>query len=440
MKRKYFGTDGVRGIVPDELSPEFALKLGAAAQNVIGQIGLSCGVGSDTRISSDLIKASLSSGIAAAGGNVFDFGVLPTPGISYLVKHYGLKFGGVVSASHNPYEYNGIKFFDNQGRKLADDKELEIEKVFDEGPKYTNPDKVGRIFLVDEAPEVYSDFLAQHITKKPNIRVAFDCANGATGPTAMLFAKKADLQAEFIFTEPDGKNINKNCGATDPSQLRKFVVEKGLDGGFAFDGDGDRVIVVDEKGEVITGDAIIGFLAEFYLKKGLLNVKTVVGTVMSNYGLEIFLKHKGISFERTPVGDRYVLEKMLETGSVVGGEDSGHIILLDKADTGDGLLVASVLINAISLENMRFSDLRVFEPFPQKLINVKVKNKELLTEEIFNDLISEAEKKLAGSGRAVIRPSGTEPVIRVMIEASEEALAEDVAVRIAEKIKERLGE
>ncbi|MCX7831997.1 MAG: phosphoglucosamine mutase [Actinobacteria bacterium] len=441
MERRYFGTDGIRGIVPDELTPEFSLRVGMAAQKVLAKEGDSCVVGCDTRISSDVIKSALVAGIAAAGGNVFDASILPTPGVSYLVKHFNLKYGGVVSASHNPYEYNGIKFFNYKGEKLSDEKEFEIEVLIDSNKKLlTDKDKVGRIYFIEEATEIYSDFLVSSIDSVPKVKVAFDCANGATSISCMLMSSKVSLDAVFINTEPDGFNINLNCGATSPETIAKFVVEKGLDGGFAFDGDGDRVIAVDRRGRIINGDQIIGFLAKFYKDQGLLKNQIVVGTIMSNYGLESMLKKEGIEFVRASVGDRYVLEEMVARESIIGGEDSGHIILLNKASTGDGLLVAATLLDIIAKYSLEFSDLISFEPMPRRLINVHVKNKDLFkSDEFISRFIEEQRKSLEDKGRIVVRPSGTEPLIRVMVEASSESVANTIAEKIAKIIEERLG-
>lgn len=441
VERKYFGTDGIRGIVPDELTPDFSLRVGMAAQKVLAKEGESCVVGCDTRISSDVVKAALIAGITAAGGNVFDASILPTPGVSYLVRHFNLKFGGVVSASHNPYEYNGIKFFNHKGEKLSDEKELEIEVLIDSNKSLlAEKDKVGRIYFIEEASEIYSDFLASCVESVPKVKVAFDCANGATSISCMLLSNKLDLDAVFINTEPNGFNINLNCGATFPETIAKFVVGNGLDGGFAFDGDGDRVIAVDKTGRIIDGDQIIGFLAKFYKEQGMLKNQVVVGTVMSNYGLETMLRKEGIELVRANVGDRYVLEEMVARESILGGEDSGHIILLNRASTGDGLLVAATLLDIIAKYSLDFSDLITFKPMPRRLINVKVKNKGLFkSDEVINRFIAEQMKNLGEKGRIVVRPSGTEPLIRVMVEASSISVANTVAEEIAKIVEERLG-
>lgn len=441
MGRRYFGTDGIRGIVPYELTPELSVKVGLAAQKVLGKENRTCLVGCDTRISSDLIKAALISGIAAGGGDVYDASVIPTPGISYLTVRYGLGYGGVVSASHNPYEYNGLKFFDSSGMKLADSLEMEIERHIDIFDKlYEKPDSVGKIYEVDEAIEDYSNFISSFVKEQVNLKVAFDCANGATSASCQLFAEKREISALFLNTEPDGFNINLNCGATHPDSLAEYVVKNGLDGGFAFDGDGDRVIAVDEKGRTLNGDQLIGFLVEYYRQKGLLRNNAVVGTVMTNFGLELKLKEMGITLLRTSVGDRYVLEKMLEEDAVIGGEDSGHIILLDRTKTGDGLVVAATILDILREHSLKFSDIKTFEPFPACLLNVRVSDKNrFYSDEKLRDLIEETGKSLEGTGRLVVRPSGTEPVIRVMVEARSEEVAQKTAQKVARAIEERLG-
>lgn len=440
MKRVYFGTDGVRGIVPDELDVQLAASIGMAAQTVLGG-KRPVVLGGDTRISTDLIKAALASGICACGGDVFDTGILPTPGISFITRSMGMEFGGVVSASHNPFEYNGIKFFDSYGRKLPDRLEHEIEKVIESKSfKKANPEDVGRIYFIEDAAEKYSDYLAENLKIAPQFKLGIDCANGATGVSAMLLAEKAGLHAEFINTEPDGKNINLNCGATHPEAIGKFVKEKALDGGLSLDGDGDRLLVVDSNGNIISGDQIIAFLALYYSKKNMLNNNTVVVTVMSNYAFELMLEKQGIKVLRTPVGDRYVSEKMQETGAVIGGEDSGHIILFDRTTTGDGLLTAAVLLEAMAETGATFEDLKVFEPLPQKLVNVKVSDKNILErDEGLRAFIEAKSVELSDRGRILVRPSGTEPLIRIMVEAREEVEAEMVANEIAAKIREKAG-
>lgn len=441
MSRKYFGTDGIRGIAPVELTPELSVRVGLAAQKVLGKENSSCLLGCDTRVSSDLIKSALASGLLSGGCNVFDAGVVSTPAVSFLTVHYGLSYGGVVSASHNPFEYNGIKFFDSSGMKLSDQTEIEIEKLIESDENlYCEPSKVGRLFEVEDAVEVYSNYVSGFVSSSIQGRIAFDCANGATSVACLKFARKAGLDAEFINTEPDGFNINENCGATHPEVLSQYVVEKGLAGGFAFDGDGDRVIVVDEKGRVINGDQLIGFLALYYKRAGILKSDFIVGTVMSNYGLEIMLEQEGLRLERANVGDRYVLEKMLDLDTLIGGEDSGHIILLDRAKTGDGLVVAATLLNIIAERGLKFSDFFVFEPVPRVLLNVKVKDKRAFEKDShLNELISVEAEKIKDVGRIVVRPSGTEPVVRVMVEARELEVAEKTASKIAKVIEERLG-
>lgn len=441
--RKYFGTDGVRGIVPDELTPEFALQLGAAAQKHLGGNGSQKGkasiIGTDTRISSDCIKTAVISGILAAGGSVLDAGVCPTPGVSYLVNTEGVSFGTVISASHNPYQYNGIKFFDSSGYKLSDRDELAIEKLLEDILKnkqpYADSSSLGSYFLLKEGTSRYAKYLAEHgknISK--DLRILFDCANGATSIAAMIFAAELGLNAEFMCTEPNGKNINDGCGATDTERLRDRVISEKYDAGIAFDGDGDRVLVIDETGRVLSGDHLIAFLAENLCRQG----STVVGTVLSNLAVEKYLEAQGYRFIRTPVGDRYVLESMLENGATIGGEESGHIILLDYARTGDGLLAAALFLDRISQKGIRASEARLFELYPQAKINIQTKKKEVLQKEELKSEIEKIRSSLGSRGRIVVRPSGTEPLIRIMVEAETEDLARTTAEEIRLTIEKHL--
>lgn len=449
-KRRYFGTDGVRGIVPDELTPELALHLGAAAQRYLGEKllnrasgsrpGVSI-IGTDTRISSDCIRAAVVSGIMAAGGTVLDAGICPTPGVSYLVGSELAAFGTVISASHNPFQYNGIKFFDSSGYKLSDEDELAIEELLeryrDGSQNYADPEKLGSYFRLKDGVPKYARYIAEkgkQISKR--LRILFDCANGATSIATMMFAAELGLNAEFMCTEPNGKNINDSCGATDTSRLQERVAKERYDVGIAFDGDGDRVIVVDENGKMLSGDHIIAFLARHLCEPG----SVVVGTVMSNLGMENYLKSQEIRFLRAPVGDRYVLELMLKNNATIGGEESGHIILLEHAKTGDGLLTAALFLNLISVMNMRVSEARLFELYPQARLNIETDQKEVLQKEKLKAELDAISSSLATRGRVVVRPSGTEPLIRIMVEAETEELAEKTAQDIKTVIEKYLQE
>lgn len=449
MGRKYFGTDGVRGVVPGELTPEFALRLGRAAAEHFSAEGRSVVLGTDTRLSSDTIKAALVAGLAASGVTVLDAGILPTPGISFLTAEAGAAAGVVVSASHNPFEYNGIKFFDAHGYKLSDEAELRIEEIFERGSfENAREDRVGRWLPLADAAERYARFIAERVGRVEGIgRIAIDCANGATCAAAMLlFGTHLALDAEFINAEPNGLNINARCGATDTGKLREVVRAGGYEGGIAFDGDGDRVIFVDEHGEELNGDHLIGFLARQMKLAGRLPNDAVVATVMSNMGLETYLRDLGVRLFRSAVGDRYVLEKMLEEGAVLGGEQSGHIILLEETRTGDGLLVAAHVLKALSDvrresgRTARFSELRQFDMWPQVQVQVETDRKdEVSSNERVRRFVDEAAARLGESGRVLVRPSGTEPKVRVMVEARDAVIAETVARELAQMIERELA-
>lgn len=440
--REYFGTDGVRGIVPEELSLELAIKLGQAAQSYLGEKNCKVAVGTDTRLSKDCVESALVAGITSCGGNVLKLGVLPSPGVSFMVKELGCSYGAVISASHNPFQYNGIKFFDKNGFKLSDTDEIEIENIIRKADfEFSKPERIGKTFIIEYSIEKYTSWIEQSISRiSSDLKLIIDCANGATSEAAMTFSEKTGLNADFICTEPDGKNINKGCGATSPEKLVQRVKTGDYDGGISFDGDGDRLIVVDEVGKVLDGDHIIGFLSDVYKSESLLSENVVVTTKMSNMGLEVFLKEKGIKLERADVGDRYVLEKMLNRDAVVGGEQSGHIILLDKANTGDGLLVAAVFLEAISKRGLKISEARMFENYPQVQKNVEVsRKKELYKKRGIVKAIENAESQLGDEGRILVRPSGTEPLVRVMVEAQDRSKAEEIANMLAKTIEEALS-
>lgn len=439
--RKYFGTDGVRGIVPSDLTPEFVLKLAAAASSYFGLSGKTVVIGTDTRISSDTIKSALISGLTASGANVLDVGVVPTPAVSYLTRALSAKAGVVVSASHNPYEYNGIKFFDENGYKLSDEAEISIEEIFDgQTFSFAAPDFVGKWIVLKDAATKYTDHIAEAINNTFNgLKVGVDCANGAVSESALLLFEKLGIDAEFICAEPNGKNINLDCGATNTAKLRELVREKRLNGGIAFDGDGDRIIFIDENGIEINGDHLIAFLSIFLKEEGKLKNDCVIATVLSNMGLEKFLERNGINLVRSDVGDRYVLEAMILEGAVIGGEQSGHIIIFDDTRTGDGLYVAAVVLEALARKKKRLSEIRMFDMYPQVQRNVKVANKDnIYINDKINASIRKAKETLGESGRVIVRLSGTEPVVRVMVEAKDVALSEKIAEDLAKNIQENL--
>jgi len=393
-------------------------------------------VGMDTRLSSDMIKSALISGLTSAGVDIVDAGIIPTPGVSFLVREGDFSGGVMISASHNPYEYNGLKFFNREGRKFSEAEEGGLELVvFNkfELPR-AEPSEIGRVFDGYNLVEAYKKFLESASRYLAGLKVGLDCANGATFQIAPDVFNSLGAKVFVFNAEPDGKNINENCGALHPQFLAQKVKELNLHVGFAYDGDGDRVIAVDEKGNVVDGDKIIGLLAAHYADRS----KDVVATVMSNVGLELFLNKLGLNLHRTGVGDRLVAEKMEEVGALVGGEQSGHIILKEFLPTGDGVLTSVVIASLIKSLRKPLSEIvSQIELYPQKLKNVRVKEKPPLEKlEKLQDAIKEAERELSGRGRILVRYSGTEPLLRIMVEAD----SDEVIDRIIEKIERAVRE
>lgn len=437
---KYFGTDGIRGIANQDLTTDIAYRMGkAAALCLKDEMNKVMVLGTDTRRSCDMLKAALISGITSHGFDVYDLGVMPTPGVAYLTKYYKAACGIVISASHNPAEFNGIKFFGKDGFKLTDENENRMEDFMDLDSVENDHiigDQIGIIFEKKEADQIYLDFLRK--TVKMNIsdrKIIVDCANGATSKYAQKLLAKFGAEVITLNCEPDGMNINQNCGSTHPESLQRAVLENQADAGFAFDGDGDRLIAVDEKGEIMDGDHIILSCALFLKEKNLLNHNTVVGTVMTNIGFMKSCQEKDLTVHLTGVGDRYVLEKMREGDFCIGGEQSGHIIFLKDTTTGDGLLSCIKLLEVMSETGQSLHQLNhLMVSYPQILKNVRVSNefktKYGLIQEI-TEKINEIEKYFDGEGRVLIRPSGTEPLIRIMIEGKDpdimEAKAEELA-------------
>ncbi len=426
---KLFGTDGVRGVANLELTAELAFKLGRYGAYVLtknlGGKTTNILVGKDTRISGDMLECALVAGITSTGANAQIIGEIPTPAIAYLTKKYNADAGVVISASHNSFEYNGIKFFNGNGYKLSDEIENEIEYyILNKEAKIELPthEKLGRV--TRSAENAASDYINYAISaisgNYSGIKVALDCANGASSKVSPKAFEKLGCEVYTTFNTPDGVNINNGCGSTHINKLQEFVVSSGADIGFAFDGDADRLIAVDEKGETVDGDIIMGLVAKHLKKENKLKNNLLVATVMSNLGLFKFCEKEGIDVIQTKVGDRYVLEKMIETGAIIGGEQSGHIILSDYNTTGDGLVSALVLLSVYASSGKKLSELKKeIEIYPQVLVNVSVKNeyKSKLTE--IDEVASFAEKitnKYAGTGRLLLRPSGTEPLVRIMIE------------------------
>lgn len=449
---EFFGTDGVRGIANKELTPELAYKLGKAGAYVLSHTGKNrkplIVIGKDTRISGDMLENALTAGVLAVGGNVIKAGVIPTPGVAYLAKKYEADAGIVISASHNPYEYNGIKFFNGEGFKLDDDVELSIEKLIKEDFKDVELVNYQAIGICKEQEErslaLYKAFLATKMDiSLEGMKVVLDCANGASYQVAPEVYDDLGAQVVLIGNEPDGININDSCGSTHVEKLQAKVIEKGADIGLAYDGDADRLIVVDELGQVVDGDKTICICAKLLKEKGLLKNNIVTGTVMSNLGFHKYLESLGIEVNTTKVGDRYVLESMLQTGGIIGGEQSGHIIFLNETTTGDGVLSSLQFIKAVRESGKTVSQLTAeIEIFPQVLVNAKVKNENKNAYESDVQIqgeIKKLEKLMHGNGRVLIRPSGTEALVRVMIEGTDIELIEKLAKDLAEKITKKFN-
>ncbi len=427
---KLFGTDGVRGIANTELTGRLAYELGRAGAYVLTKETSHTPkilVGMDTRISGDMLEAALTAGICSVGAHAVLAGIVPTPAVAYLVRKYKLDAGIVISASHNPVEYNGIKFFNSEGYKLRDELENMIEEIVlsdrDDLPKPTG-EFIGTKSVAEEALDDYIDFLtASGKVKFNGIKVAIDCANGASYKAAPIALLNLGADLCIIHNEPNGNNINLNCGSTHIDSLKKLVVENGADIGFAFDGDADRCLAVDENGELIDGDKILAICGLYLKENGKLSGDTVVGTVMSNMGLSVMGKKHGINIEQANVGDRYVIEKMLEGGYCLGGEQSGHIIFHEYNTTGDGIITAIQMLTVLKVKDVKASELaKVMDVYPQVLVNAKIKNEyknTYMDNEEVSTAVHSLEKKFEGDGRVLIRPSGTEPLVRVMIEGTD---------------------
>ncbi|HHY94717.1 MAG TPA: phosphoglucosamine mutase [Firmicutes bacterium] len=437
-----FGTDGVRGVANADLTPELAFRLGRAAAAVLGGQGgrPRFAVGRDTRLSGHLLQSALTAGLLSAGADVVDLGVITTPGVAYLVRRMGCQGGAVVSASHNPAEYNGIKMFSGQGFKFPDEVEARIEDLAlssDSGLPRPVGAGIGRLEDGEGWRETYLDYLARTIPGPlPSGRVIVDCAHGATSELAPGLLRRAGAEVVALHTEPDGLNINAGCGSTSPQVLAEAVSAEGAFCGIAYDGDGDRAIAVDERGRVVDGDAIMGILALSWRERGRLQGGAVVATVMSNLGLEVFLRQAGVGMIRTPVGDRHVLEQMLRGGHNLGGEQSGHIILLDYATTGDGMLTALQFLWTIGESGRPLSALAGAIPrFPQILRNVPLpEGGKYRPTPAVSKALEEAARILGEQGRVLVRPSGTEPLVRIMVEGSDEKLVGEVMALLAEVI------
>jgi len=437
-----FGTDGVRGVAGVDLTAELAFNLSTAAASVLADLGEFAGhrptaiVGQDSRASGQYLEEAICRGLSSAGIDVYRVGILPTPAISFLVKDRGADLGVMISASHNPARDNGIKFFDRSGSKLADQIEAKIESVL--GKTVENTNGAGRVIEDLEAKEIYIQNLLKSLDGNlSGLKVVVDCANGAASFVAPDVLKRAGAEVIAISASPNGLNINDNCGSTHLENLIEAVKGEGADIGIAHDGDADRVLAIDDKGSVIDGDFILGILAQDMQ----LPTKTVVGTVMTNLGLIKALEEKGIKFIATAVGDRYVLEEMLAGGHILGGEQSGHIIMSKYANTGDGLLTALQLISKLKKSGKSASELASFmKRYPQVLINVSAVAKEkLASNQVIAKAVSDVQQRLADKGRVLLRSSGTEALIRVMIEAQDLSLAQELALELATLVKSELS-
>lgn len=444
MKREFFGTDGIRGRVGSGyFTPDFVLKLGWAAGRILGGgPGSKILIGKDTRISGYMFEAALEAGLAAAGVNIRLLGPMPTPGIAYLTRTLHANAGIVISASHNPYHDNGIKFFSAEGDKLPDAMEAQIEAELKQPMTTVDSGQLGKAKRVDDAAGRYIEFCKSTLPVPVSLRglkIVVDCANGAAYHVAPSVLEELDAQVIAIGCEPDGLNINAGVGATHPQKLQSTVLEQGADLGLALDGDGDRLIIVDRHGHSIDGDAILYIIAKSRQASGSLR-GPVVGTVMSNLGLELALSRLSLGFERTKVGDRYVLERMKVVNATLGGEPSGHIICRDRLTTGDGIIsalqvLAEMVVTSQDIDTM----LTGLEIYPQSLVNVLMPRRtDVQSIPTVQAAIRAAEQKLAGRGRILLRPSGTEPLLRIMVEGQDANEVATLAQELAELVQKNL--
>lgn len=438
--RKYFGTDGIRGKVGEyPITPEFILKLGWAVGRVLANGHHKVLIGKDTRISGYMLESALEAGLSAAGVDVYLLGPIPTPAIAFLTTDLRAQAGIVISASHNPYYDNGIKFFSHQGTKLADDIELQIEAQFSQAMHTVDSAKLGKAIRVEDAKTRYVNFCKSTIDKSfhlKGLKIVLDCANGATYHIAPPLFSELGADLTVLGTKPDGLNINKHCGSTHLDSLQKTVLSKQADLGIAFDGDGDRVLMVDSLGEVVDGDELLFLLAQHGIKTG--NIQGgIVGTAMSNLGLELALKKLGLAFIRTSVGDRYVNEALQAKDWQLGGEASGHIISRRVSKTGDGIIIALQVLEAIQLSGLSLHNAKkAMKKFPQVLINIPTENPSAIMQApSIKKAIRLAEKVLMNRGRVLLRPSGTEPIVRVMVEGDNLAEVKNIAHQLTETVK-----
>ena len=453
--RKYFGTDGIRRIANTELSPELVYKVAKAGAYVLSKHtdhAPTIFIGRDTRISGTLIESAMTAGFLSYGANVKLLGVMPTPAVAYLTRKFGADASVVISASHNTYEFNGVKYFSNKGMKIPDDLEEEIEEIMESGKLEELTAKNEKIGIAEDGTDLldeYVYFFRKYFEedfeklREAEFKVLVDTANGATSVVADKVFTKLGINHKVINDIPNGININDNCGSTHLEMLKEGVIEGGYSIGIAYDGDGDRCLAVDENGEEIDGDKILAIISKYMKAKGKLNKDTVVATVMSNLGLNKYAKENSLNFVQTKVGDRYVLEEMLKQGYNLGGEQSGHVICLDYNPTGDGILTSLMLIRAILEEGKKASEVAgIMKAYPQVLVNAKVsseKKYDFDKDEEIKAAIATLEGEFAGNGRVLIRASGTEPLVRVMIEGENQEYIKDKAEQIAKLIENKLG-
>ena len=454
--RKYFGTDGIRRIANTELSPELVYKVAKAGAYVLSkhtEHAPTILIGRDTRISGSLIESAMVAGFLSYGANVKILGVMPTPAVAYLTRRFKADASVVISASHNTYEFNGVKYFSNKGMKIPDELEEEIEEVMDSG-------KIDELTAVNDkigVSEIRTDLLEEYIyffrknfeeelerLNRDDFVVAVDTANGATSVVADKVFTVLGIKHHILNDSPNGININEGCGSTHLEMLKQYVIDKKCNLGIAYDGDGDRCLAVDENGNEIDGDKIIAIISQYLKSKEKLNKDTIVATVMSNLGLNKYAKQNGLTFVQTKVGDRYVLEEMLKNGYNLGGEQSGHVICLDYNPTGDGILTSLMIIKAILEQGKKASEVAsIMKAYPQVLINAKVlsdKKYDFDKDEEIKSAIEKLNKEFDGNGRVLIRASGTEPLVRVMIEGEDQDYIKQKAQTIANLIEQKLGD
>ena len=445
MGRKYFGTDGIRGRVGEgHITPDFMLKLGWAVGRVLGNgLGGKVLIGKDTRISGYMFESALEAGLVAAGVDIRLLGPMPTPGIAYLTRTLRAVAGIVISASHNPYEDNGIKFFSAEGDKLPDAVELAIEEEIERPLRTVGPADLGKVKRVEDARGRYIEFCKSTIPASMSLKglkLVVDCAHGATYDVAPYVFEELGASVEAIGVEPDGFNINHGVGSTQPGTLMEAVLRERADAGIAFDGDGDRVIMVDRHGRLVDGDQLIYIIAKSRHERGGLS-GAVVGTLMSNLGLEHALQRLGVGFARTKVGDRFIMERLKGDGGILGGEPSGHIICRDRTTTGDGIISALQVLAALALSRRTLEEMAgEVEKYPQQLVNVRLPEQRPIVDlpEVRDAVIS-AERELNGRGRVLLRASGTEPMIRVMVEGNDEVLVAAIVQRLADVVRAQIS-